>query len=210
MQNANHHRESTHVTDQAAADILSILALDESASLAGFYSVECIGPDGQVKWTDTIKNTVTQEGKVVALNAAIKASAFTQTSYIGLISATGYTTPPANTNTAANISVSAATNGWQEVISAVVASRGTPSWGTSTGAAGNASLATSSSVTFSVLGTLTIKGCFLVLKDLAGSGPSATVGSTTGALYSAGLFTGGDKAVGNGDTLNVSWTGSLT
>lgn len=204
------HTENASSNDHTSAGISRAADEIESAALTGCYSVECIGPDGEVKWTDTIKNIVTQEGKVVALNAAIKASAFTQTSYIGLISATNYTTPPANTNTAANISTSAATNGWCEVISGVVASRGTPSWGTSTGAGGNASLATGSAIAFSILGTLTIKGCFLVLKDLGGAGPSATVGNTTGALYSAGLFTGGDKAVGNGDTLNVTYTGSLT
>ena len=95
-------------------------------------------------------------------------------------------------------------------MSSVVATRGTPSWGTSTGGAGNASLATSSAVSFAILAGLTIKGCFLVLKDLAGAGPSATTGSTTGAWYSAGLFTGGDKSVGSGDTLNVTYTGTLT
>ena len=204
------HNEIARSGEYISADVARQMDAAENAALGGYYSVECIGPDGQVKWTDTIKNVVTQEGKVVALNAAIKASAFTQTSYIGLISATNYTTPPAVANTAANISVATATNGWCEVISGVVAARGTPSWGTSTGGAGNATLATSSAVSFSILGTLTIKGCFLVLKDLAGSGPSATVGNTTGALYSAGLFTGGDKAVNNLDTLNVTYTGTLT
>jgi hypothetical protein len=203
------HSESASSKDILASEILRAGGLSEDASLSGHYAVECIGADGLVKWTDTIKNAVTQEGKVCALNQAFKSSAFTQASYIGLISATGYTTPPANTNTAANISTTAATNGWQEVISAVVAARGTPSWGTSTGSGGNASLACTA-IAFSILGTLTIKGCFLVLKNLAGTGASATVGDTTGALYSAGLFTGGDKAVGAGDTLNVTYTGSLT
>ena len=38
---------------------------------------------------------------------------------------------------------------------------------------------------------------------------NTTVGNTNGALYSAGLFSGGDRAVANGDTLNVSYTASL-
>ncbi len=203
------NKELSQGADLVAAGILANLALDEDAALGGYYKVECLGPDGEMKWTDTVKNIVTQEGKVVALNAAFKAAAFTQTSYIGLISATNYTTPAAVTNTAAGISVSVATNGWCEVVNTVVAARGTPTWGTSTGGAGNATLACTA-VPFTINNTLVIKGCFLVLKDLAGAGPSATTGSTTGALYSAGLFTGGDKSVGSGDTLNVTYTGTLT
>lgn len=202
--------ENTHAGDAVQGNMAQLAMLDaELTKAGGTYHVECFDADGNLKWADDIINAVTQEGKVVGLKNTLNASAFTQVSYLGLISATGYTTPPANTNTAAQINIAASANGWNEVVSSVVAARGTPSWGTSTGSAGNASLATTA-VAFSILNTLVIKGCFLVLKDLAAAGPSATVGSTTGALYSAGLFTGGDKSVNNGDTLNVTYTANLT
>jgi hypothetical protein len=48
--------------------------------------------------------------------------------------------------------------------------------------------------------TATIAGAFL-----------CTVASgTSGVLFSAGDFTGGDKSVASGDTLNVTYTFSLT
>ena len=53
-----------------------------------------------------------------------------------------------------------------------------------------------------------IKGAFLLARSTAGTAPSTTVGNTNGALYSAGLFSGGDKSVANGDTLSVTYTAS--
>jgi len=70
-------------------------------------------------------------------------------------------------------------------------------------AAGSKSLSTS--LSFSITGTGTVKGCFLVF----GTGAVNTIDNTAGVLYSAGLFTGGDKAVVNTDILNVSYTASL-
>ena len=49
--------------------------------------------------------------------------------------------------------------------------------------------------------TDTIKGCFLI--------SVSTKSGTTGVLYSAGLFTGGDQPVVSGNTLTVSYTGSV-
>jgi hypothetical protein len=201
--------ESANSGDQASSMITSMAQLEAvMAKAGGVYHVECRKADGSLRWADEAVNAVTQEGKVCALKNALNASAFTQTSYLGLIASTNYAST-ANTNTAANISTSVATNGWQEAPSSVVATRGTPSWGTSTGAGGNASLATTA-ISFSILAAATLKGCFLVIKDLAGAGPSSAAGNTTGALYSAGTFTGGDKVVGAGDTLNVTYTASLT
>jgi hypothetical protein len=51
----------------------------------------------------------------------------------------------------------------------------------------------------------TVAGCGIVF----GSGAVSTIDSTAGVLYSVGAFTAGSKTVGNGDTLNVSYTASL-
>jgi hypothetical protein len=51
----------------------------------------------------------------------------------------------------------------------------------------------------------TVKGCFVVF----GTGAVATNNNTSGVLYSAGLFSGGDKVVGIGDTLQVSYSTSV-
>ena len=58
---------------------------------------------------------------------------------------------------------------------------------------------------FAITGTGTIKGGFVVF----GSGAINTKDDSNGTLLSAGLFSGGDRGVINGDTVNVSYTLSL-
>lgn len=163
----------------------------EGADAHGFYTVECIGADGKVKWSDQIKNLVTTVGKNFALDTYLAGSAYTAAWYMGLISLTSYGVGPAAADTMASH------GGWAEDQTYSQATRPAPAF--SAAAAG--SKATSSAVVFSINGTTTIKGCFL--------NTVSTKGGTTGTLYSAGLFTGGDKAVASGDTLNVTYTASL-
>ena len=177
----------------------------EGVKVSGFYEIECRDKDGNLKWKDVIKNVVTTEGKNTALTHVFKGSSYSATVRMGLITSAGYVAPDA-ANTAANIATSGSGNGWEEAPAATCASRGTPTFG----AAGSGSLATSSAVSFSIVGTDTIKGIFILITSTAGTAPSSTVGNTNGALYSAGTFTGGDKVVGNGDTLNVTYTATLT
>ena len=192
--------------DSAGVSIARAAGLADELDLHGTYHVECIGADGQVKWTDTIENLVTTEGKNALLTHALKASALTQTVVLGLVESTGFTAFNA-TNTAANITAiggGSPTNGWNEAQTSQCAARGTPSFGT----ASAGSLATSAAVAFSMLATATMKGAFLMIKSTAGVAPTTTTGNTSGALYSCGAFSGGDRAVINGDTVNVTYTAS--
>lgn len=162
----------------------------EQCDMHGQYRVECFGADGNLKWSDTIENLVTTAGKNDLLDKYLAGSAYTAAWYMGLISSTSYTTGAAAGDT------SASHGGWTEDQNYSAGTRPAPSF--SSASAG--SKATSAAVAFSINATTTIKGCFLIT--------NSTKGGTTGTLYSAGLFSGGDKAVANGDTLNVSYTAS--
>lgn len=163
----------------------------EGAEAHGRYHVECIGADGKVKWAEDIENLVTTAGKNDALDKYLSGSAYTAAWYLGLIGATGYTTGPAAGDTPS------AHGGWTEAQGYSQANRPTAGFSAATGGAKSLSAAAQ----YTINADATIKGCFLA--------SSNTKGGTGGVLYSAGLFTGGDKPVQNGDTLNVSYTASL-
>jgi hypothetical protein len=77
-------------------------------------------------------------------------------------------------------------------------SRPTVSWNS----ASSGSKSPSSSPVFTITGPGTAKGVGLVL----GSGASATKDNTSGTLYSAGLFSGGDQAVVHTNTLTITYS----
>lgn len=170
----------------------------EAADAHGVYTVECVGPDGEVKWADTIDNVVTTVGKNLALDTFLAGSGYTVTGpYMGLINT--------NASSAAAGDTMASHAGWLEVggtnAPTYSGTRKTVAWSS----ASSGSKATSSAVSFSITGSGTVGGCFIVF----GSGAVNTLDSTAGTLYSAGAFTGGSKTVANGDTLNVTYTASL-
>ena len=171
----------------------------EFCNAHGHYDVDCIGPDGSVKWSARAENVVTTVGKNAMLDAALAGSAYTVTGpYIGLISSTSYSSTAAADTMASHA-------GWLEAGGAnaptYTAPRKTASWA----AASGGSKALSANASFAITGTGTVKGCFMVF----GSGAVSTVDNTSGTLWSAGTFSGGDKVVGSGDTLNVSYSTSL-
>lgn len=169
----------------------------ESAHAEGRYKVECIGADGQVKWTDEFDNIVVNVGKNYMLDAALQTSATIVGPYMGLAGGTP--------GSAAATDTMATKTGWSEVGGANAptysGTRKTCAWS----AASAGSKALSSSLSFAITGTGTVAGCFIVL----GTGALSTIDNTAGTLYSVGAFTGGSKSVANGDTLNVSYTTSL-
>lgn len=178
--------------DQAGASVVRLATFGEQLALEGTYHFECFGPDGKLKWEDDIKNLVTTVGKNDLLDKYLAGSTYTATWFLGLISSTSYTGVAAGDTMASH-------GGWLE---AGAANNPTYSQGTrpapSFSAASAGSKTTSAVVVFSITSTGTVKGSFL--------NSVSTKDGTTGILLSAGLFTQGDKAVGNGDTLNGTYT----
>lgn len=147
------------------------------------------------KWTDTVHNLVTTAGKNDLLDKYLAGSAYTATWYLGLIASTSYTGVAAGDTMGSHA-------GWLEAGSANApiysqGARPTAAWSAASG--GSKALSAALAYTIATTGG-TVKGCFLT--------SVSTKDGTTGILYSAGLFSGGDKVVAVGDTLNVSYTAS--
>ena len=162
----------------------------ENANATGRYTAECYDTDGNLLWRDEIKNLVTAAGKNFALNTLFEGSGYSAAWFLGLISSTGYTTGPAVGDTMGSHA------GWTEDVSYSQSTRLAPTWS----AAASGSKATQT-VSFSINASATIKGLFLTTHS-AKSG-------VLGTLYSAGLFSDGDKAMSNGELLNVTWIGGV-
>lgn len=173
--------------------------LREEACAEGRYDAVCTGPDGELKWSDTIENTVVTGGKNLALDTYLAGSGYTVVGpYMGLISSVGYSAIAAGDTMGSHA-------GWLEGGGAnaptYTAPRKTCLW--SAAAAGAKAL--SAGLAFAITGSGTVKGAFIVL----GAGALSTIDNAAGTLYSAGLFAGGDKAVSNGDTLTISYSASI-
>jgi hypothetical protein len=115
---------------------------------------------------------------------------------MGLISSISYSSVVAADTMASHA-------GWNEAGTTVnlptyTGTRKTAAWA----AAAAGSKALSAALSFAITSTGTVKGAFMVY----GTGAVNTIGDTNGTLLSAGLFSGGDKVVANGDTLNVSYS----
>lgn len=158
----------------------------------GFFTVECFGADGKLKWRDEIHNLVTTVGKNDILDKYLKGSTYTQTIRMGLKGA----------GSAAAGDTQASHAGWSEVGLANAPTYTGNRKDVVMGSAGSGSSVSPTQV-FAMTGSGTVAGCFI------NNGGSATVDNTTGVLFSAGDFTGGSKTVTSGDTLNVTYTLSV-
>lgn len=182
----------------SAASLTCSGGLEEVAGAEGFYTVECIR-DGKLLWTDTIPNTVVTVGKNLALDTFLAGSAYTVVGpFLGLISSSGYSAISAADTMSSHA-------GWTEAGNANAPTYTSPRKTAAWSAASSGAKALSSALSFAITGTGTIKGAFMTY----GTGAVSTIDNTAGTLLSAGLFSGGDRAVLSGDVVNVSYTLSL-
>lgn len=191
--------EKANAADGPDATITRATGMNEKSEAHGVFTAKCYDKDGNLRWEETFPNVVTTVGKNLALDTYLAGSGYTAVGpFMGLISSVSFTAVDAADTMSSHA-------GWLEAGTAnaptYTAPRKTAAWS----AASGGSKALSAALSFVITGSGTVKGAFLVY----GTGAVSTIDNTSGVLYSAGLFAGGDKVVVATDTLNISYTASL-
>ena len=156
------------------------------AVIRGFWSAVCKDKNGVEKWAEEWTNIVVNEGLDHLLDVTLSAATATTTWFVGLTD--GTPTVAAGDTMASHV-------GWVEVTDYDEAARQT--W-TDGGVSSQSVDNSGSPAVFTITSGSTVGGAFLV--------SVSTKGGSTGVLYAAGAFTGGDKVLTGGDTLTVTAT----
>jgi hypothetical protein len=171
------------------AGVGALTASDGRVKFGGVFKVKCFGPDGEKKWETDFHNLVVNEGLQDLNTKYFKASGYTAAWYLGLVTGPGSGTTFAATDTLASHV------GWTEDTN-YSGSRKAVTFGNATLADPSVIDNSASPAVFNINNTTTVAGAFL----------ASVASGTSGILFSEGDFTGGDKLVANGDTLNVTYT----
>ena len=185
------------------ASVISNKDDSHKVGVVDYFLVECFDIDGNLKWKETIKNLVTDQGLEYVLNSGFKGGTAYSSWFVGLKAAG----TPADTDAASALPT---VGNWTEYTTYYIDSPGEAearpalTLGTVTSAvAGTATVDNSASkASFTIESPANdVDGVFIV--------DSASKNSNSGAnvLYGVGQFTGGAKTgLSAGDTLNVTVT----
>jgi hypothetical protein len=188
--------ELAQSTDIVASALATAKPVTDGAGAAGVYTMQCFDKDGNLKWESSSHNLVVNVGLQDMNDKYFKGASYTAAWFIGLYGA-GATNAPAAGDTAASHA------GWVEVVPYSNATRPAATFGTATTANPSVQTNSASPASFTINATATVGGAFLISNN--------TKSGTTGILFSASDFQApGDRAVTSGDTLNVTYTFSLT
>jgi hypothetical protein len=168
----------------------------EKLLASGEFSVLCYDEDGNLKWEEKNHNLVVNVGLQYMAGTALTNGAQITSWYIGLV-----TGPGSGVTYSANDTMSSHA-GWTEFTNYSQATRRAATF--TAASAANPSVVTNatSAAVFTISASGTIAGAFLVDANIKGG--------TAGTLFSASNFTGGNRGVTLNDTVNVTYTFSLT
>jgi hypothetical protein len=188
-------REKAKSTDIVTASVERNVQPTEKVKAGGKFYIECLDKDGNRKWEAESKNLVVNVGLQDMNTQYFKGATYTAAWYIGLYGAASSNNPAAGDTASSHA-------GWTENTTYSNATRPAATFGTATTADPSVISNSASPASFSINGTTTIGGAFLISNN--------TKGGSTGILFSAADFQSpGDRSVVSGDTLNVTYTFSL-
>jgi hypothetical protein len=181
--------------DVVGATISRTVNSADKVAAGGVFTVQCISADGQVKWEESLKNLVVNEGLQDMNTKNFKGVTYTATWYIGLYGAAASNDPTAADTAASH-------PGFTEVVPYSNATRPAATFGTATTADPSVISNTASPAVYTINATSTVGGAFLISDN--------TKSGSAGVLFSASDFAApGDRSVASGDTINVTYTFSL-
>lgn len=182
--------QKSTIEDCTEASITRNSANTESMGFGGVFKVTCFDKGGSLKWEDHFHNLVVNQGLQYLNDKFFTGVGYSAVWYIGLV-----TGPGSGTSFAAGDNL-ATHGGWTEFTN-YTGTRKTATFGTPSLADPSVIDNSASPAIFNITGAGgTVAGAFL----------TNVSSGTSGILFSAGDFIGGDKIVANGDTLNVTYT----
>ena len=189
-------KDKVKANDTFGASLIVNGVLEERQTVEGHYRFELTDSKGNVLWLEDVKNLIPTVGK-----GQLWTSGFIGTTvYMGLISSVGYSTIVVADTMASHA-------GWNEVANT---GTNTPPYGTTRptetfSATTTGVIVSAAALSFVFTNSGTVQGGFMV----GGAGATNTVANTGGVLLSAGTLAVA-RSVLSGDTLNVSYSGTLT
>ena len=195
--------ELSNFGDHAVATLQANASIPEGMGVDGYYKVECRDADGKLKWNEEFPNLVVAIGKQLMLDTLLRTSGTYTTvgPFLGLI----------NNSTTFAAADTMTSKTWTELTTYTVggsAVRGTAVFAAASSSGltpSNVTTSTATAITYTMTGSATVYGCFLV----TGTGAVSTISSTAGTLYSEGNFSTA-KTVTSGDTVTVTYSTTAT
>ena len=196
-------KELSNFGDHAEITMQANAVIPEGMGVDGFYHVECRDADGKLKWNEEFPNLVVAIGKQLMLDTLLRTSGTYTTvgPFLGLI----------NNSTTFAAADTMTSKTWTELTTYTVggsAVRGTAVFAAASSSGltpSNVTTSTATAITYTMTGSATVYGCFLV----TGTGAVSTISSTAGTLYSEGNFSTA-KTVTSGDTVSVTYSTTAT